>query len=150
MVRGNCVKWLMEWPKTHIRLGKGLQRLRRTIGATLRPPIVRHSMPPQKIVRKKPVPQAAVSTTRKEPAAVANTNHHQKLLGMSVPHCRPKPTMLHLNLITTVMIMVRIISTSMTSSTLVPTKISTCFLWMRNPSALTVIQLVVLLHACSA
>ena len=45
MVLGDCSKWLMEWPKTQIRLGEGLQGVRRTGGATSRhrPPVVRPS-----------------------------------------------------------------------------------------------------------
>ena len=85
MVLRDCIKWLMEWPKTQIRLGEGLQGLRRTTGATSRPPIIRPSKPPQKTVGKEPAPQAAIATTRKKPAVVATTNRHQKLLGTSVP-----------------------------------------------------------------
>ena len=75
MVLGHGVKWIMEWPKTQIFLGEDLQGLRRTTGATSRPPIVRPSKPPQKTVRKEPAPQAAVATTRKEPAVEIGRAH---------------------------------------------------------------------------
>jgi len=84
MLLGNCPKWVLEWPKTQIRLG-GLRR--RSTGATSKPrkPIVRPSKPPRKHVEKELAPQAAVATTRKEPPVVATTSRHQRLLGMSVP-----------------------------------------------------------------
>ena len=83
MLLGNCPKWVLEWPKTQIRLG-GLRR--RSTGATSKPrkPIVRPSKPPRKPVGKEPAPQAAVATTRKEPPVVATTSRHQRLLGMYV------------------------------------------------------------------
>ena len=73
MVLKDCIKWLMKWPKTQIRLGTGLLGLRRTTGATSRPPIVRPSKP------------AAITATWQEPMVVATSSRHQKLLGASVP-----------------------------------------------------------------
>ena len=96
MKLGECRKWMMEWPKTQIRLGDVLHGVRRTGGATSRPrpPVVRPpSRRPQKAVADEPAPQAAVwkeppvaattvwklppvvaSTGRKLPPVVATTN----------------------------------------------------------------------------
>ena len=99
MKLGECGKWMMEWPKTQIRLGDVLHGVRRTGGATSRPrpPVIRP--PPrrrQKAVADEPAPQAAVATTQKEPPVaattgrklppvVAATNRHKQLLGTSSP-----------------------------------------------------------------
>ena len=99
MKLGECGKWMMEWPKTQIRLGDVLHGVRRTGGATSRhrPPVVRpSSRRPEKAVADEPAPQAAVATTRKEPPVaattgrklppvVAATSRHKQLLGTSVP-----------------------------------------------------------------
>ena len=95
LVLGECPKWVLEWPKTQIRLGG----VRRTTDATSkrRPPIIRPSTrPPRKLVVKESAPEAAVATTQKEPpvtattgrkppSVVAATNRHKQLLGTSSP-----------------------------------------------------------------
>ena len=110
MKLGECGKWMMEWPKTQIRLGDVLHGVRRTGGATSRPrpQVVRPpSRRPQKAVADEPAPQADVATTQKEPPVaatttqklppvaattgrklppvVAATNRHKQLLGTSSP-----------------------------------------------------------------
>ena len=82
MVLKDWTGWMMKWPKTQIRLGTGLLGLRRTTGATSRPPIVRPSRP--RIVRPSSKP-AAITATQKEPTVVATSSRHQKLLGAPVP-----------------------------------------------------------------
>jgi len=82
MKLGECGSWVLEWPKTQIRLGNVLLGARRTGGATSRPqaPIVR---PPSRRTKKdgadEPAPQAAVTNTQKEQtvAATAGHPHHQ-------------------------------------------------------------------------
>ena len=94
LVLGECPKWVLEWPKTQIRLGV----VKRTTGATSkrRPPIVRPSTkPPRKLVVKESAPEAAVATTqketpvvattRKEPPVVVASNRHKQLLGTFEP-----------------------------------------------------------------
>ena len=76
MKLGECGKWMMEWPKTQIRLGDVLHGVGRTGGATSRPrlPLVRPpSRRPQKTIAEEPAPQAAVATTQKEPPVAAPT-----------------------------------------------------------------------------
>ena len=111
MKLGECGQWMLERPKTQIRLGDVLHGARRTGGATSRPraPIVR---PPPRRTKKdaadEPAPQAAVTTTQTEPPVaatagrklppvaptagrklpppvIAATNRHKQLLGTSSP-----------------------------------------------------------------
>jgi len=89
MKLGECGKWMMEWPKTQIRLGDVLHGVRRTGGATSRPrpPGVRPpSRRPQKAVADEPAPQAAVATTQTEPPVAATTGQV-----VQVCNLRPQP-----------------------------------------------------------
>ena len=208
---GECKQWMLEWPKTQIRLGDVLPGIGRTGGATSRPrlPIVRPpSRRPPKAVAEEPTPQADVASTQKAPAEVATTgrkppppvagrklppvvasSRHKLLLGTSSAQPPPQaddattakvssdflefpdfPTFptkldvgllmfrtkpLHLNLLatqtTTMRRTKRMMSTSMTSSTLAPAgMICSCLLWMKNPSATTALNLLVQLHAHNA
>ena len=73
---GECRQWMLEWPKTQIRLGDALPGVGRTDGATSRPrlPIVRPpSRWPQKAVAEEPTPQVDVASTQKVQADVAST-----------------------------------------------------------------------------
>ena len=98
MKLGVCPKWMLEWPKTQIRLGDVLHGYRRTGGATSkpRPKVVRPPPRSQKQRVDEPAPQAAVATTtgrklppvapttgRKLPPLVTATNRHKLLLGTS-------------------------------------------------------------------
>ena len=91
MVLGECPAWMMEWPKSQIRLGECLQGIRRTGGATSKPPpppVRPSSRRPQKDVVDEPQkekPVAATTAGRKVPTVVAATSRHQKLLGTYVP-----------------------------------------------------------------
>ena len=109
MKLGVCPKWMLEWPKTQIRLGDVLHGYRRTGGDTSKPwPKVVRPPPRSQMQRvDEPAPQAAVATTtgrkvppvapttgrklppvapttgRKLPPLVTATNRHKLLLATS-------------------------------------------------------------------
>ena len=88
LVLGNCPKWVLEWPKTQIRLGGGIEGLKhRSTGATSKrqAPIVRPSKPAPKPVGKEPAQEAADATTSKAPPVVANTRKEPPVIARKAP-----------------------------------------------------------------